>query len=546
LFIYDTTLSRSEAESPVQSTNVSPPVSSDTDALTPAEKSVALNRPLLIAGMILATALSALDATIVATALPSIVGVLGGLPLYSLVISGFLLTATTTVPLYGKLSDIYGRKPVFMIGAGIFIVGSALCGLAWDMPSLILFRAVQGVGAGCVLPISLTIIGDLFDVEERAKLQGVFGAVWGVSSVAGPLVGGAIVQFADWRWVFFVNVPVGIISALLIFLYLREPHIHTRQRVDIAGAITLTFGVGLVLVGLQSGSRGGGWTAPLTLLTWAGAVLLLALFVFFERRAPAPILSLDLLSRPIIAVPCLAGLLSGGVLIGFSAYVPLLVQGSWGGTPIEAGLILAPLSIGWPLASSQTGKLVRRFPYRSLVISGTGLILLGTLLLLSVVLPLVGSNFVLRNGVILVGGFISGMGFGFSTSAMLIAVQISVPWSERGISTASVQFFRNMGNTIGASILGAVLTATLAPVLASDRLQQLVAQMPANALAEGADPALGPVNALFNLTVRDTLPLATRTALADALSGSLGWVYLGTALFAVTGALIASRFPREV
>ena len=546
MFIYDTTLSRSEAESPVQSTNVSPPVSSDTDALTPAEKSVALNRPLLIAGMILATALSALDATIVATALPSIVGVLGGLPLYSLVISGFLLTATTTVPLYGKLSDIYGRKPVFMIGAGIFIVGSALCGLAWDMPSLILFRAVQGVGAGCVLPISLTIIGDLFDVEERAKLQGVFGAVWGVSSVAGPLVGGAIVQFADWRWVFFINVPVGIISALLIFLYLREPHIHTRQRVDIAGAITLTFGVALVLVGLQSGSRGGGWTAPLTLLTWAGAVLLLALFVFFERRAPAPILSLDLLSRPIIAVPCLAGLLSGGVLIGFSAYVPLLVQGSWGGTPIEAGLILAPLSIGWPLTSSQTGKLIRRFPYRSLVIGGTLLIVFGTLLLLSVVLPMVASSFILRNAAIIMGGFTAGLGFGFSTSAMLIAVQISVPWRERGISTASVQFFRNMGNTIGASVLGAVLTATLAPVLASDRLQQLVAQMPANALAEGADPALGPVNALVNLTVRDTLPLATRTALADALSGSLGWVYLGTALFAVTGALIASRFPREV
>ena len=496
--------------------------------------------------MILATALSALDATIVATALPSIVGVLGGLPLYSLVISGFLLTATTTVPLYGKLSDIYGRKPVFMVGAGIFIVGSALCGLAWDMPSLILFRAVQGVGAGCVLPISLTIIGDLFDVEERARLQGVFGAVWGVSSVAGPLVGGAIVQFADWRWVFFINVPVGLLAALLIFLYLREPRIHTRQKVDIAGAITLTFGVGLVLVGLQSGSRGDGWLTPLSLLTWAGAILLLALFVYFERRAPAPILSLDLLSRPIIAVPCLAGLLSGGVLIGFSAYVPLLVQGSWGGTPIEAGLILAPLSIGWPLASSQTGKLVRRFPYRSLVIGGTLLIVLGTLLLLSVVLPVVASSFILKNGAIIVGGFIAGLGFGFSTSAMLIAVQISVPWSERGISTASVQFFRNMGNTIGASVLGAVLTVTLAPVLASDRLQQLVAQMPANALAEGADPALGPVNALFNLAVRDTLPLATRTALADALSGSLGWVYLGTALFAVTGALIASRFPREI
>ncbi|MEO6458175.1 MAG: hypothetical protein ABIO92_07865, partial [Chloroflexia bacterium] len=203
-------------------------------------------------------------------------------------------------------------------------------------------------------------------------------------------------------------------------------------------------------------------------------------------------------------------------------------------------------SIGWPLASSQTGKLIRRFPYRSLVILGTVLILLGTLLLLSVALPVVSSSFILKNGVVLVAGFIAGLGFGFSTSAMLIAVQISVPWSERGISTASVQFFRNMGNTIGASVLGAVLTVTLAPVLASDRLQQLVAQMPANALAENADPTLGPVNALFNLAVRDTLPLATRTALSDALSGSLGWVYLGTALFAVTGALIASRFPKEV
>ncbi len=539
-------MSHSEVGIPAEPTTLNPPTSSSTAIPPPAEKSVALNRPLLITGMILATALSALDATIVATALPSIVGVLGGLPLYSLVISGFLLTATTTVPLYGKLSDIYGRKPVFMAGASIFIVGSALCGLAWDMPSLILFRAVQGVGAGCVLPISLTIIGDLFDVEERARLQGVFGAVWGISSVAGPLVGGAIVQFADWRWVFFINLPVGLLASFLIFRYLREPHIHTRQKVDIAGAITLTFGVGLVLVGLQSGSHGGGWLAPMTFLTWAGAALLLSLFVYFERRAPAPILSLGLLSRPIIAVPCLAGLLSGGVLIGFSAYVPLLVQGSWGGDPIEAGLILAPLSIGWPLASSQTGKLIRRFPYRSLVIGGTALILLGTLLLLSVVLPVVSSNFILRSGVIIVGGFIAGMGFGFSTSSMLIAVQISVPWSERGISTASVQFFRNMGNTIGASVLGAVLTATLAPVLASDRLRQLVAQMPETALAAGADPALGPVNALFNLAVRDTLPFATRTALADALSGSLGWVYLGTVIFAATGALIASRFPREV
>ena len=229
-----------------------------TDARPPQQtRSVALNKPLIILALILATALSALDGTVVTTALPTIVGILGGLPLYSLVVSTYLLTATTTVPIYGKLSDMYGRKPMFMVGSGLFILGSALCGLAWDMPSLIAFRALQGIGAGAVLPISLTIIGDLFDIEERARMAGIFGAVWGVSSVVGPVVGGAIVQFFDWRWVFFLNVPVGIFSSLLFFLYLREPRVHSRQRIDIAGGLTLTLGVGVVLVALQSGGQGG-------------------------------------------------------------------------------------------------------------------------------------------------------------------------------------------------------------------------------------------------------------------------------------------------
>src|SRR5947209_4244375 len=235
-----------------------------------AHRSYAISRPLIIAGLITATALAALDGTIVATALPTIVGILGGLPLYSFVIAAYFLTSTTTVPLYGKLSDMYGRKPVFMAGAGLFILGSALCGFAWDMPSLIVFRAIQGLGAGAVLPVSLTLIGDLFDIEERARLQGVFGAVWGVSSVIGPLIGGAIVQFFDWRWVFFINVPVGIASSLLIFFYLREPSVHTRQRVDLAGALLLTLGVALLLLGIQSGGRGG-WLSPVTLLALGGA-----------------------------------------------------------------------------------------------------------------------------------------------------------------------------------------------------------------------------------------------------------------------------------
>jgi MFS family permease len=506
---------------------------------------VAVNKPLIILALILATALSALDGTVVTTALPTIVGVLGGLPLYSLVVSAYLLTATTTVPIYGKLSDMYGRKPVFMVGAGIFIAGSALCGLAWDMPSLIAFRAVQGIGAGAVLPISLTIIGDLFDIEERARMAGIFGAVWGVSSVVGPVVGGAIVQFFDWRWVFFINVPVGIFSSLLFFLYLREPRIHNRQRVDIAGAATLTVGVGLVLVALQSSGHGG-WFSPSSLVLWGGAIFFLALFVFFERRAAAPILSFALLSRPLLYVACTVGLLGGGVLIGFAAYVPLIVQGAWGGTPIEAGLIVAPLSIGWPIFSTLSGRLVRRYSFRSVAVAGMAVLVAGCALLLLVGVPFIAENVVLRSTVLVVSSFVSGAGFGLNTTSMLIAVQSSVLWAERGIATASVQFFRNMGNSMAAAILGAVLTATLAPALAGQAIQALVRAMPAAAQKANSDPALGPVNALFDLGIRNTIAPQTRAALAGALQNSLWWVFFAMTLISLLAALVVMRFPRTV
>lgn len=508
-------------------------------------RTVALNKRLIILALMLATALSALDGTVVATALPTIVGVLGGLPLYSLVVSAYLLTATTTVPLYGKLADMYGRKPVFMAGSGLFILGSALCGLAWDMPSLIAFRAVQGIGAGAVLPISLTIIGDLFDLEERARMQGVFGAVWGISSIVGPLVGGALVQFADWRWVFFINVPIGIFSSLLFFLYLREPHIHSRGRVDIMGGITLTVGAGLALLALQEGGRAG-WLSPQVVLLGVGAIVLLALFALFEKRATSPILTLSLLSRPLLMVACVVGMLAGGVLVGFAAYVPLVAQGAWGGTPIEAGLVIAPLSIGWPLASSQSGKLVKRFGFRALAVAGMFTLMAGCLLMLTVGLPGISDNGVLRAVVVVLASLVCGVGFGLNTTTMLIAVQSSVPWSERGISTATVQFFRNIGNAGGAALLGAILTATLAPQLASERIQALVRQMPPEALKAGSDATLGPVNALFDLATRAILSPQTRQALQEALANSLWWVFFGMLVMSALAALFVLRFPRVV
>lgn len=489
------------------------------------------------------TALSALDGTIVTTVLPTIVGVLDGLPLYSLVVSAFLLTATTTVPLFGKLSDMYGRKPVFMFGAAAFIVGSALCGLAWDMYSLIGFRAIQGLGAGSIVPVSLTIIGDVFEVEDRARIQGVFGSVWGVSSVAGPLVGGTIVQYFDWRWVFFINVPVGILAALLVFLYLREPRVHNSSRVDVAGAVTLTLGIGLLLVGLPQLVRGGKDASSTGLLLLLGAAVLLAAFAFFERRAPAPILSFGLLRRPVIAVPCLAGVLAGGVLIGYASFVPLLVQGAWGGTPTEAGLVVAPLSIGWPLASALSGRLINRFGYYPPVVAGMSLILLGTLMLTSVRLV---DAIPLKAAITLVASAVTGLGFGSSTTTMLIALQVSAPWSERGVSTAAAQFFRNMGQAVGATLLGVALTLFLTPMLATQRVQSLVHDLPPSLNKAGADPTLGPINALFDLANRPKLPAPTRDALSDALSNSLWWVFAGMLLLAALGAIVATRFPRVV
>ena len=509
-------------------------------------RSYATNRTLVITGLMFATALAALDGTVVATALPTIVGVLKGLPLYSLVIAAYFLTSTTTVPLYGKLSDMYGRKPVFMAGAGLFIAGSALCGLAWDMPSLIAFRAVQGLGAGAVIPVSLTLVGDLFgadELDERARLQGLFGSVWGVSSVVGPVIGGAIVQFFDWRWVFLVNVPVGIVSAILLFVYLREPKMHTRQRIDIAGAVTLTAGVTLLLVALQSGGRGN-WLSSSTLLSLFGAVAFLVAFGFIERRAVAPVLSLALLKRPIIAIPCLVGILCGGVLVGFAAYVPLLIQGAWGSTPIEAGLVIA-LSLGWPLASSRVGKLLRNYSYRRIVAGGVVVILAGSAMLMLALLLQVSDNPLLRVATVVTATFVTGVGFGSSTTTMLIAVQNSVPWRERGIATASVQFFRNMGNTIGSAALGTVLTATLTPVLlASANVQRLAEQLKAASPRAGSDPALGPVNTLFDLAVRKTLEPGVRLEMASALSGSLGWVFVGVLLMAAAAVLLATRFPK--
>jgi EmrB/QacA subfamily drug resistance transporter len=470
------------------------------------------NRPLILVALLLGTFLTAMEATVVSTAMPTIIGDLHGLNLYAWVFSIYLLTSTATVPLYGRLADMVGRKPVFLSGIGLFLLGSALSGLSQNMPELIFFRALQGLGAGAVQPTVFTILGDLYTLTERARIQGLFSAIWGTSSVAGPALGAFITITVGWRWVFYVNVPFGTVAAVLLWRTLHETRRSRQHTLDYLGAATLTSGIALLLYGLLGGTHGNVLPPAIIL-----SLLLLAAFVVIELRAKEPVLPLGMFREPFIAVPCLAGLLIGAVQFGVSAYVPLFVQGVQLGTAGDAGKALVPLSIGWPLAGFVSPRLLIRFGFRPVAILGTALIGIGTSVLLAyglhTALPLIVANL-----------FVLGMGLGFSSNAFLLGAQNSVGWERRGVVTASIQFTRTMGGTVGIALLGAVLNARLAATLRA---------------AGTAD-----VNAVLNPAVRSALPAAVLRVVQNGLAAGLHQIYLLLAIAAVAGFAVACFYPK--
>lgn len=407
------------------------------------------HRPLILAGLILATFLTAMEATVVSTAMPTIIGDLHGLNLYAWVFSAYLLSSTATVPLYGRLNDMVGRKPVMISGISIFLIGSALSGQAHSMPELILFRTLQGLGAGAVQPTVFTILGDLFTLSERARIQGLFSAVWGTSSVIGPALGAFLTETIGWRWVFYVNVPFGSLALLIIWITFHESIHHRTHQLDYLGALTLTSGVSILLWGLV-----GSATSVLPPFIIAG-LLLIVLFTFVELRASEPVLPLNIFRIAFIAVPCLAGLLSGAVQFGLSSYVPLFVQGVQLGNAGDAGKVVAATSIGWPLAGFISPRLLLRFGFRPVALMGTALIAIGVFatLLFSSSTPY---------AVMMMTLFIVGMGLGFSSNSFLLAAQNASSWQQRGVITAAIQFTRTMGGTIGIAVYGALLNVQLA------------------------------------------------------------------------------------
>ncbi|GCE48722.1 EmrB/QacA subfamily drug resistance transporter [Thermosporothrix hazakensis] len=484
----------------------------------------------VIVALMLGMSLASLEATIVGTAMPSIVGKLGGVSLYSWVISVYLLTSTTTVPIYGKLADLYGRKAIFIVGSLLFLIGSSASGASQTMVQLIIARAVQGLGAGAVQPIVLTIIGDIFSVEERARVQGLFSGVWGISSIVGPAIGGLIVDHFSWRWVFFINIPFGLISIVLLSIFLRENIVRTKHQLDYMGTATLTGAIVALLFAIQQGGNAWPWFSVPSISLFVVAAVLLALFLVTESRVAEPVLPLSLFKNRVIAIASLGGLVIGPILFGLSSYVPLFVQGAKGGTGTDAGIALAPMMLAWPIAAALSGKLILRYGYRLIGTIGTTLTAIGVVMLTFMTTH--SSPIYTGLGMALVGG-----GLGLASNTQIISVQSAVPWNLRGVATATTQFVRTMGGTIGIAIMGSVLNAQLAsrftPVLNSN--PNVMARLPKD---------VSPADILVNVDARALLPQQILTQLQEALAQSLDWVYLLVAIVAILGVVVALFFPR--
>jgi EmrB/QacA subfamily drug resistance transporter len=459
--------------------------------------------------------MAALEVTVVATAMPTIIGQLGGLARYSWVFSAYMVASTTTIPLYGKLSDIYGRKPVFLTAMGLFLTGSILSGQSRSMAQLIGFRTLQGLGSGGLMPLSFIIIGDVYSFEQRARMQGLFSGVWGLASVIGPLIGGFLVDQLSWRWVFYINVVPGFLAGALFWVAWREPagcESKTHLPVDYMGAAFLTTGVVVLLLGLFKLEVPPGWA-----MIFASAGLLLGLLKI-EQSAADPILPLALFRDRLFSVGSASGLLAGWAMFGSTSFVPLFVQVSLGKTATVAGSTLTPMMLGWVFASIIGSRLLLHFSYRFIVLVGMALLTIGSFLM-----SLIGADTTLPR--VMFNLAMMGIGMGLTVPAFTIAVQSSVERSQLGTATATLQFARVIGGAVGVSVMGLILSLRLAA-----KLQEAGAEGTALSLQDLVQP-------LHNGTG------LVDAALRGALSGAVESVFVAAFAAAAIGLAVTVLTP---
>ncbi|MET8166085.1 MFS transporter [Streptomyces sp. NPDC005329] len=488
-------------------------------------------RRAVVAALMLSMALAALDSTVVSTAVPQIVGDLGGFSVFSWLFSGYLLAVTVTLPVYGKLSDTFGRKPVLVAGAALFLLGSLLCALAWNMGALIAFRIVQGLGGGALQGTVQTLAADLYPLKERPKIQSKLSTVWAVSAIAGPGIGGLLAAYADWRWIFLVNLPIGALALWLIVRHLHEPQRQSspsgresstrarggsrvrttgdtpraRARVDWAGALTVFACGGVLLTALVQGGVAWPWLSGPSLALFGTGLALAGLVVVIERRAAEPIIPGWVWRRRTIAAVNLALGALGLLMVAPTVFLPTYAQSVLGLEPVAAGFVLSVWTLSWPLSAALSQHVYRRIGFRDTALLGIGA---ATLILFAFpFLPYPGEAWQPALLMLLLGAAL-----GLFQLPLLVGVQSTVGWSERGTTTASVLFCRQTGQTIGASVFGAVANGVLAARLG------------------GA----GDLDSVTRALDADTAPDAVRDAVASAVHA----VYLGAACAAALAFLV--------
>lgn len=488
---------------------------------------------LITIALLLGVFLSSLDQTIISTAMPTVVKDVGGFSFYSWVFTIYMLASTTTMPIYGKLADIFGRKKIYLTGLFLFLVGSALCGLAESMTELIIFRGIQGLGAGALMPISMTIVADIYPPDKRGKFMGLLGAVVAISSIFGPAVGGILVEHISWGWIFYLNLPIGIPALLILAMVMKESKSEEKRSIDWFGAITLSFAIISILLALVLGGKNVGtetgyaWASPQIIELFGFGAVILTLFLWIETKVKEPIIPLYLFKIRTIAFGNIIGFFMSAGLFGAIVYIPLFVQGVIGVNSSVAGYVLTPLMLSVTITSIISGRVMSKLSYRAILIPSMVLMTIGFILLSQITVDTTQTQMIFYM-------IVAGLGMGAIYPTVGTAAQSAVDVQARGVATSSSQFFRSIGGTIGLSVLGSLQSQQMTSGLLE--LNKKLDTFPVDKLQQLANP-----QALLDSGVRASLPPEVLVGLRGVFSDALDHVFFGGTVFVFIG-LIASVF----